>query len=58
MLPHHNLVLVEIGHVGSTQLFGVLFEDHPAQVRVKETLADRVGVLLGVRMSMMGSMIS
>jgi hypothetical protein len=48
VLPDNNGVLVEIGDIGSALSLRVLLQDHPSHVRVHETLADRVRVLVGV----------
>lgn len=48
VLPDDDGVLVEVGDVGTAGALGVLLHDHPAEVRVEETLADRVGILFGV----------
>ena len=48
VLPDDDGVLVEVGDVGTAGALGVLLHDHPAEVRVEETLANRVGVLFGV----------
>ena len=57
VLPDNNGILVEIGDVSTTNSLGVLLHDHPAQVGVEETLADGVGILLGVGITVMGSVI-
>jgi hypothetical protein len=48
VLPDDDGVLVQIGDVGTANTLGVLLHDHPAKVRVPETLTNGVGVLLGV----------
>jgi hypothetical protein len=48
VLPDNDSVLVEIGDIGTALSLGVLLEDHPAHVGVHETLADGVGVLVGI----------
>ena len=55
VLPNDNGVLVEIGNVGSALLLRVLLEDHPSHVGVHETLADGVGILLGIGVSVVNS---
>jgi hypothetical protein len=55
VLPDDNGILVEIGNVGSALLLGVLLENHPSHVGVHETLADGVGVLLGIGVSVVNS---
>jgi hypothetical protein len=57
VLPDDDGVLVEVGDVGAAGALGVLLEDHPAEVGVEETLADRVGVLDGVGVSVVGAVI-
>ena len=58
MLPHDDRVIVQIGNVGTTDPLWVLFHDHPAKVRVQETLADRVRVLVGVGVAMVSTVVS
>lgn len=48
VLEDNDGVLVKIGNVGAALVLGVLLEDHPAEVRVPEALADRVRVLDGI----------
>ena len=40
VLPDDNRVLVEVGDVGTASTLRVLLEDHPAEVRVEQTLAN------------------
>lgn len=56
VLPDDNGVLVQIGDVSATHALGVLLEDHPAKVRVPETLADGVGILLSIGVAVMDAM--
>lgn len=55
VLPDDDGVLVEIGDVGTSSTLGILLEHHPSQMRVEETLANRVGVLLSVGISVVSS---
>lgn len=57
VLPDDDGVLIEVRNVGAAGLLRVLFHDHPADVRVKQTLADRVGILDSVGISVVGTMI-
>lgn len=58
MLPDNDGVLVEVGDVGAANTLWILFHKHPTEVRVQETLADGVWVFFGIRVSVMGSVIS
>lgn len=58
MLPDDNGVLVKVGDVGAAGALGVLLEDHPAEVGVEETLADRVGVLFGVGVAVVSAVLA
>ena len=58
VLPHDDWVLVKIGDVGAAEALGVLLDDHPAKVRVQQALADAVGVLGGVGVSVMGAVVA
>jgi hypothetical protein len=44
VLPDNHGVLVEVRDVGSALALRILLEDHPAEMRVPETLANGVGV--------------
>jgi hypothetical protein len=57
VLPDNDGVLVEIGDVGATSMLGALLENHPAEVRVEKTLADGVGVLFGVGVAVVRTML-
>lgn len=58
VLPDNDAVLVEVGDVSAANSLGVLLHDHPADVGVQETLADRVGVLFGVGVSVVRAVAS
>lgn len=49
VLPNDDGVVVQVGNVGSSDTLGVLLHDHPAKVRIQQTLSDAVGILLGAR---------
>lgn len=48
MVEHTDSVLVQVRDVRTSHLLGVRLKEHPAEVRVQKTLADRVGILVGV----------
>jgi hypothetical protein len=50
VLPAYDAVLCQVGNIGGTRLT-TAFEDHPACVRPPETLVSRVGVEIGVGVS-------
>lgn len=56
VLPNDDGVLVEIGDIGSALALGVLLHDHPADMRVEETLANGVRVLVGVGVTVVSAM--
>jgi hypothetical protein len=58
MLPNDNRVLVQIRDVGAADSLWVLLHQHPAEVRIDKTLADGVGILLGVGVSVVCSVVS
>jgi hypothetical protein len=58
VLPDDDWVIVEIGDVSTADTLWVLLHEHPAEVGVEETLADRVWVLVGIGVSVMCSVIS
>lgn len=58
VLPSNNGVLVEIRDVGAANTLGVLLHDHPAEVRVEETLANRVRILVSVGVSVVSAVIT
>ena len=57
MLPHHQLIFLQIGHVIERRLRPEL-EQQPADVRVEKTFADVVRVLVMIDMFMMAAMIA
>ena len=58
VLPDDNRVFVEIGDIGAADTLGVLLHDHPSQVRVEQTLADGVGVLVGIGITVVSPVIT
>lgn len=48
VLPNNNGVLIQIGDVRTADALRVLLHDQPADVRIDESLPDRVRVLDGV----------
>jgi len=58
VLPDHDWILIEIGDVGTANSLGVLLHQHPAEVRIHKTLANRVWVLVGISVSVMSTMIT
>lgn len=58
VLPDNDRVIVKIGNIGTANSLWVLLHDHPSDVRVEETLSNGVWVLVGVGISVMGSVIS
>jgi hypothetical protein len=49
---------VEIGDIGTADTLGVLLEEHPSEMSIHQTLSDRVGVLLGIGVSMVSTVVS
>lgn len=58
VLPDDHGVLVQVRDVGSADTLGVLLHDHPADVRVQQTLANGVGVLLGIGVAVVGAVVT
>lgn len=58
VLPNDNGVLVEIRNVGTSDTLGVLLHDHPAEMRVQKSLANGIGILVGVGVSVVSAMIA
>ena len=58
MLPDNDWVIIQIGDISTANSLRVLLHDHPANVRVEETLSNGVGIFVGVGISVMGSVIS
>lgn len=56
VLPDDDGILVEVGDISAADAAGVLLHDHPADVAVKEALADGIGILLGVGIAMVRTM--
>lgn len=57
VLPDNNRVFVEITDVGAANTLGVLLHDHPSQVGVQKTLTDGVGVLFGVGVTVVSTVV-
>lgn len=57
VLPYDNRVVVQVRDVGSANSLRVLLHDHPADVRVEQALSDGVGVLLGVGVTVVSTVI-
>lgn len=55
MLPSDHLVTAQIRNVGDTG-FTTRLDDHPADVTPKEALVSRVGIEVGICVSVMGPM--
>jgi hypothetical protein len=58
VLPDNDGVLVEVGDVGAADALGVLLHDHPAKMAVQEALADAVGVLGGVGVAVVSTVVT
>lgn len=58
VLPDNDWVFIQIGDVGTSNSLGVLLHDHPTYVRIEQTLADRVWILLGIGISVMCSVVT
>ena len=58
VLPDNDGVVIQIGDIGTTDALWILLHYHPSNMRVNETLSDRVGVLVGIGVSVMSSVIS
>ena len=57
VLPPHDNVVIEIRDIGTANTLRVLLHKHPAKVRVQQTLANRVGVFLGVGVAVVSAVI-
>ena len=58
VLPSDNGRLVEVGDISASDTLGVLLHEHPAKVRVEETFADGVWVLVGVCIAVVRTVVS
>ena len=58
VLPDDNGVIIEVGDVSAADSLWVLLHEHPAKVRVEETLADRVRILVGVGVAVVSAVIA
>jgi hypothetical protein len=58
VLPDDDRVLVEVRDVSASDPLGILLHDHPTEVGVEQSLADGVGVLVGVGVSVVSTMVS
>ena len=53
MLPDDHGVLVEVRDISTADSLRVLLHQHPAKVRIQETLANRVWVFVGIGVSVL-----
>mmetsp|Transcript_19715 Transcript_19715/g.28695 ORF Transcript_19715/g.28695 Transcript_19715/m.28695 type:complete len:337 (-) Transcript_19715:31-1041(-) len=58
VLPHYEFVLVQISDIDSARAPLFLLEHHPANMSVPEPLMNCIRVLLGIHISVMGSVVS
>jgi hypothetical protein len=58
VLPNDDRILVQVSDVGAADALRVLLHNHPAKVRVQETLADGVGVLVGVGVAVVSTVVT
>lgn len=58
VLPDNDWVVVEVRDIGTTNTLWVLLHEHPSEVRVEETFADGVWVLVGIGVSVVCSVVS
>lgn len=57
VLPYDNGVVVQVRDIGTANSLGVLLHDHPADVGVEQALADGIGVLLGVGITVVSTVV-
>ena len=57
VLPDHHRILIEIGDVGAANPLGILLHQHPPKVGVEEAFADGIWILVGIGISVMGTMV-
>ena len=58
VLPNDDGVLVQVGDVGTADALGVLLHNHPPKMAVEKTLANAVGVLVGVGVAVVGTVVA
>ena len=58
MLPNNDWIFVEIRDVCPPNSLWVLLHQHPAEMRVEKTLADGIGVLFSVGISVVSTMVT
>lgn len=49
MLPDNDRVVVQVRDICPSDALGVLLHDHPTNVRIKQTFADAIGILLSAK---------
>ena len=57
MLPDNNRVLVKIRDISPANPLRILLHQHPAEMGVEKTLANRIWVLVGISVAVMGAMV-
>ena len=58
VLPDDNRIPVQIRDINAAEAFGILSEDQPSDVSVKKTLTNRIRILIGICVAVMGAMVS
>lgn len=58
MLPDNDWIFVQVGNVCAADTLGILLHQHPSEVGIEETLADRVRVFVGIGVSMVSTMVT
>ena len=58
VLPNNDWILVQITDIGTANTLGVLLHDHPSKVRIEKTLANGVGIFVGIGVSVVSPVVS
>jgi len=58
VLPDNNGVLVQVRNIGTSNTLRVLLKNHPSHMGVQQSLADTIGILVGIGVTVMSPMIT
>ena len=58
VLPDNNGILVQVRNIGTSNTLRILLKNHPSQMRVEQSLADTVRILVGIGVTVMSSVIT
>ena len=58
VLPDNDGVLVQVRNIGTSNTLRILLKNHPSQMRVEQSFADTIRILVGIGVTVMSSVIA